>query len=81
VRRIIERWWADFGTIRLYDSLTLIELNDDFLLREIMATSALDTAVIHTFSPRLVAVDPGSVDDVVTRLTRLGYAPRVVEGA
>lgn len=81
VREILERWWSGYGAIRLYDDVTLIELGDDVLLRELRATSSLDRALVHTFSPRLVAVDGSMVQDLIAELRRLGHTPRVVEEA
>lgn len=75
----IQRWWKAYGAIRLYDELALIELSDDVLLPELLAASALRKSVLHTFSPRLIAVDPGAVDAVVADLTARGYTPRVIE--
>ena len=81
VQAILERWWESYGAIRLYDEVTLVELGDDLLLRELLAASSLREAVLHTFSPRLVAIDSARVDELVEELTRLGYTPRVVEEA
>jgi hypothetical protein len=81
VRSTLERWWNDFGKVRLYDELALIELSDDILLRELLATSSLDRALIHSFSPRVIAVDPSMVDALVAELTRLGHTPRLIEDA
>lgn len=73
----LQEWWAGYGTVRLYDDLTLIELGDDILLREILASSRLQDALVYTFSPRLIAVRPAHVDALVAELNRLGYTPRV----
>lgn len=79
VRSTIDRWWSDYGTVRLYDELAVIELNDDVLLTELLAATSLDASLVHTFSPRLIAVDSAKADDLVAELTSRGYAPRVVE--
>jgi hypothetical protein len=81
VRSTLERWWNDYGSVRLYDELTLIELSDDILLRELLATTSLDRALIHSFSSRLIAVDPSMVDALMAELTRQGHTPRVIEDA
>jgi hypothetical protein len=81
VQETIDRWWAGYGSIRLYDDVTLIELGDDVLLRELRATSSLDNALVHVFSPRLIAVDGAIVQDLIAELRRLGHTPRVVEGS
>jgi len=81
VRRRIERAWESFGTVRLYEDLTLLELGDDLLLRELEAMTGLRDATVHVFSPRLVAVDPDQVLAVLASLSKAGYRPRMLEGA
>jgi hypothetical protein len=79
-RAAIERWWEGYGAVRLYDEVCLVELGDDFLLPELLAATPLRGWLVHTFSPRLIAVEPAAVDNLVAALARLGHAPRVVEG-
>lgn len=79
-RTTLDRWWAGYGRARLYDELCLVELGDDFLLPELLASTPLPGWLVHTFSPRLIAVEPAAVDELVAALARLGHAPRVVEG-
>jgi hypothetical protein len=80
MREAIEGWWAGYGRVRLYDDLTLIELADDYLLPELLRTTSLPASTIHTFSPRLVAVEPAHVEKLIAELTRAGHAPSVSEG-
>jgi len=79
VSAALDRWWSGYGAIRLYDELALIEFRDDVLLSELRAATTLDSALIHVFSPRLVAVDAGKADELVAELTARGYTPRLVE--
>ncbi|MDQ3548164.1 MAG: helicase-associated domain-containing protein [Chloroflexota bacterium] len=79
-RETLDRWWSGYGHIRLYDELTLIELGDDLLLRELRAATSLERVLLHQFSPRLIAVEDGAVEQLVTELGARGYAPRIVEG-
>jgi hypothetical protein len=79
VRATLDRWWQGYGALRLYDDLTVIELGEDILLPELLATTSLPAALLHTFSPRVVAIDPSLADALVAELTARGYAPRVVE--
>jgi hypothetical protein len=80
VRQRIESAWVSFGTVRLYDDLTLVELGDDFVRRELDATAGLSDAAIHVFSPRLIAVSPDRLPALLTSLGKAGYRPRVLEG-
>jgi hypothetical protein len=79
VRKTLEGWWSGYGSIRLYDDLTLLDLGDDILLRELLATTSLGEAMVDTFTPRLVAVDGARVEGLIAELQSLGHTPRVVE--
>ncbi len=79
-RATIDRWWSSYGHVRLYDELTLIELGDDLLLRELQVATSLASVVLHQFTPRLIAIEDRAVDQLVTELSARGYAPRIVEG-
>ena len=75
---MIDAWWKDYGNVRLYDDLTLIELGDDILLQELLATSSLRNVVVEVVTPRLVAIDPVAIRPLLGEMERLGYTPRVV---
>lgn len=80
VRQAVQRWWTGYGRVRLYDDLTLLELADDYLLPELLRTTKLADVLIHTFSPRLIAVEPEGVDRLIADLTRAGHPPGLFEG-
>jgi hypothetical protein len=79
-RAMIDDWWERYGQVRIYDELTLIELGDDLLLRELQAATSLGRAVVHQFTPRLIAIEDGAVEQIVAELGARGYAPRIVAG-
>ncbi|HEU5422940.1 MAG TPA: helicase-associated domain-containing protein, partial [Nitrolancea sp.] len=79
-RAQLDGWWDAYGRVRLYDELTVIELADDRLLPELLAGTSLGEKLIYTFSPRLIAIDASAAGELVAELTRLGHAPRLVEG-
>jgi Helicase conserved C-terminal domain len=81
VRSRIERWWASYGRVRLYDELSLVELSKEILPAEVLAAvPALRRHLVYAISPRLLAVEPTAAEGVVAELVRLGYAPRILEG-
>ncbi|HEY2593594.1 MAG TPA: helicase-associated domain-containing protein, partial [Chloroflexota bacterium] len=81
LRATIERWWARYNSVRLYDELSLVELSDEVLPEEILAAvPAVRQHLVYAISPRLLAVEPAAADTVVAELARLGYAPRVEHG-
>jgi hypothetical protein len=59
----------------------VLELNDDLLLAELLASTALESAVVHTFSPRLIAIDSARAEDIIAELADRGYAPRIIDGS
>jgi Helicase conserved C-terminal domain/SWIM zinc finger len=81
VRVVLDAWWKSYGNVRLYDDLTLIEFDDDILLRELLATSSLRGALVDVITPRLVSVEPAAVRSLLGEMERLGYTPRVMEDA
>ena len=81
VRSSIERWWASYGSVRLYDELSLVELSEEVLPAEVLAAvPALRRHLVYAISPRLLAIEPTASEGVVAELVRLGYAPRVEQG-
>jgi hypothetical protein len=68
---------ANYGRAHLYEQLTVIELADDFALRELLASTTLSRWVVHQFSPRLVVVRDQGVDEWVNEIVKKGYTPRV----
>jgi hypothetical protein len=81
VRAVVDSWWKNYGNIRLYDDLTLVEFDDDILLQEFLVTSSLHGSLVDVLTPRLVAIDPATIRPLLGEMERLGYTPRVVEDA
>jgi len=79
LRERLTHWWENFGLVHLYPNLTVIELSDDFAIRELLAATSLAQHIIYRFSPRLVAIEPDAVDELVRELQKKGYTPRVAE--
>jgi len=78
-RRTLEQWCAGYGSVRLYDGLTVIEFADDYALKELLNTTSLGEHVIHQLSPRLVVIEPQSVTQLMTEMVKKGYTPKIEE--
>lgn len=78
-KKELDRWWQHYGTIHLYDELTVLELSDDLLLPELLASTTIESTMMHTFSPRLIAIDSARAEDIIAELADRGYAPRITE--
>ncbi|MCL5959156.1 MAG: SWIM zinc finger family protein [Chloroflexi bacterium] len=76
----LRKWWESYGLIRLYDHLTVVEFADDYVLKELRATTSIGDHIIYELSPRFVVVSPDSVEKLVAEMTRKGHTPRVVDG-
>jgi hypothetical protein len=66
-----------FGRIRVYQSLTVLELADDFAARELAASTSLMQKVIYQLSPRAFVLPDEAVDALIEELQAQGYTPRV----
>jgi len=66
-----------FGRIRLYESLTILQLADDYALRELMSATSLGQHVVYQISPRAVVVNADAVDGLVAEMIAKGYTPGV----
>ncbi len=70
--------WADAqDTFHLYDNLPVVEFADDFTLQELLRVGGIRQYLLHIFSPRLVAVHPRYVNDLITEMDRRGLMPKV----
>lgn len=70
---------GNYGRAHLYEGLTVIELADDFALRELLASTSLSQFIVHQFSPRLIVVRDENVDAWVNEIIKKGYTPKLVQ--
>jgi hypothetical protein len=75
--RAIQQLWDRFGKLYLYPEMTLIEFADDFCLPELLAGTSLDQILLHTFSPRLIAIQNKGLSAWMEELIAKGYTPRL----
>lgn len=78
LRERIAALYANFGRAHLYERLTVLELADDFALRELLAGTSLAQSIVHQFSPRVIVVRDEDVDALVAEMVKKGYMPRIV---
>ncbi len=65
-----------FGRIRVYQSLTVLELADDFAARELAAGTSLMQKVIYQLSPRAFVLPDDAIDALIEEMQTKGYTPR-----
>ncbi len=72
-RAIAER----YGRVRLYESLTVLQLSDDYALPELLANTSLAQAIVYQISPRAVVIRADMLDELVREFVERGYTPAV----
>jgi len=76
--RALHEWWARYGSMRLYESFALVEVDDEVTLRELEATTSLREHIVARVSPRLVLIPSEQVDDLIREARKRGHMPRQV---
>lgn len=78
VTRLIERLEhrvASYGRVRLYRDATLLEVADGLTLRELQATTSVDSLVVRPLSPTLLLLKKQSAERITEELKRRGQTP------
>lgn len=73
----LERWIASYGRVRLYTGVTMLEAADTTVMRELSATTSLDTYVIRHLHPTLLVVQKEAVGRITEDLKRRGQSPLI----
>ncbi len=75
----LRHWWENYGQVRLYEQVSLIELADDYALAEMKAVTSLNQHIIAELSPRLVLIPKNTIETLQAELQKAGYTPKVEE--
>lgn len=65
------------GRVRVYQSLNVLELADDFAARELAAGTSLMKHVVYQLSPRTFVLHEEGLYELLEELRKKGYTPRV----
>ena len=76
IRDQLTAWDSAYGQVRLYEDVTVIELGDEYALRELKAVTSLKKYIIAEISPSLVIILAQHVDLLVAELEKAGYTPK-----
>jgi hypothetical protein len=76
-REKVHAWSENYGKLHIYDDIALIEMADEYVLRELLSNTCLEQHLIYQFSPRLIAIQPDAVDNLVEEMEKRGYTPHV----
>jgi len=64
-----------FGRVRIYESLSVLELADDYALRELISNTSLGQYIVHQISPRAAVVATDAIDKLMDEMVAHGYTP------
>ena len=78
-KRTLSMWSESYGSVRLYDDLTIIEFADDYALRELLNTTSLADHMICQLSSRMVVIDSQAVDALMAEMIKKDYMPKLEE--
>ena len=76
IRAQLDLWWQQYGQVRLYEKVSVIELSDEYALAEIKAVSSLKRHIIAEISPRLVMIYDEAIPTLIAELEKAGYTPK-----
>ncbi|MCX6018731.1 MAG: helicase-associated domain-containing protein [Chloroflexi bacterium] len=66
-----------FGRVRVYQSLTVLELADEMTARELAANTSLMRYVVYRISPHAFVLPDDVIDDLIDEMQSKGYTPRM----
>jgi len=75
----LERRLANYGRTRLYTDVTLLEVADTPVMREISALTPLEEQRVRTIQPTLLILKKQGVEHIVQELKRRGQTPLLHE--
>ena len=70
-------WMRNYGSLHVYEGITVLDLADDYALQELLASTSLREHILYQFSPRLIAIHSNAIEDLVEEMEKRGYTPRV----
>jgi hypothetical protein len=71
----VERWIANYGRVRFYTNVAMLEVADAVVMRELNATTALDEQVVRSIHPTLHILKRPTAERLIDDLKRRGQMP------
>lgn len=73
----IEQWVANYGRVRIYTGVSLLETIDSMVMRELSATTSLDDQIVKSIHPTLFVLKKGATERLTEDLKRRGQFPLI----
>ncbi len=71
----LEQWIANYGRVRIYTGVKLLETTDAVVMRELSATTSLDTHIVQSINSNLLVLKKAAFELVIDELKRRGQSP------
>ena len=71
----VEGWIANYGRVRFYTNVAMLEVADTVVMRELNATTALDEQVVYSIHPTLHILRRPGAERLIDDLKRRGQMP------
>ena len=75
----LANWTASYGRVRLYTGVSLLEVADNLVMRELTATTSLEEQVVQAITPTLLILKKQGMERVIEDLKRRGQTPLLHE--
>lgn len=75
----LERWTANYGRVRIYTDVALLEVADSMVMRELKATTSIQEQVAQTIHPALLILKRQGAALLTEELKRRGQTPLLHE--
>ncbi len=75
----LERWTASYGRVRLYSDVSLLEVADNVVMRELAATTSVEKQIVQSITPTLMVLKKQDIERIVEDLKRRGQSPLLHE--
>lgn len=75
----LERWTENYGRVRLYTGVSLLEVADSMVMRELKATTSIQEQVAHAIHPALLILKRQGAAQLTEELKRRGQTPLLHE--
>jgi hypothetical protein len=68
----LERWTASYGRVRFYTGVSLLEVADSLVMRELSATTTVEEQIVQSITPTLMILKKQGTERIVEDLKRRG---------
>jgi len=71
----LERRIASYGRVRFYTDVSLLEVSDQQVIRELSATTSYQEQIVHSINPTLLILKKNAFEELHDELKRRGQVP------